>query len=57
VDTNISLNTLKEITPPQHVLAAVLAFMPDVVITVLCIRYRTKREGKQADKEKERDSR
>jgi hypothetical protein len=39
-----------------YVLAAVLAFMLGVIVTVLCIRYRAKHESEQADTEKERDS-
>ena len=39
-----------------YVLAAVLAFMLGVIITVLCIRFRRKHESEQADTKKERDS-
>ena len=37
-----------------YVLAAVLAFMLGVIVTVLCIRYRTKRESGRDDEGKER---
>ena len=37
-----------------YVLAAVLAFMLGVIITVLCIRYRKKHESGQDDEGKER---
>lgn len=37
-----------------YVLAAVLAFMLGVIITVLCIRYRKKHESGQDAEEKER---
>ena len=37
-----------------YVLAAVLAFMLGVIVTVLCIRYRTKRESRRDDEGKER---
>ena len=40
-----------------YVLSAVLAFMLGVIITVLCIRYRVKRESGRDDEKKEGDSR
>ena len=39
-----------------YVLSAVLAFTAGVIITNLCVRYRTKRDDGQNEQEKERGS-